>query len=76
MVGAVSESLGKNSPGDLSKLSCGVFKGKDGLILGCKECKRRCPLSPGLSNKQYPEIFGLKVYRDLKLQGGEALLLH
>jgi hypothetical protein len=28
---AVSESLGENSPCDLSSLSCGVLKGKDRL---------------------------------------------
>jgi hypothetical protein len=29
--GAVSESLGDDSPGDLPRLSCGVLKGKDRL---------------------------------------------
>jgi hypothetical protein len=30
-MGAVSESLGEDSPGDLSSLLCGVPKGKDRL---------------------------------------------
>jgi hypothetical protein len=42
---------------------------------GVRECKRRHPLNPGQSSKQYLEVFGLKAYRDLQLQGGEALLL-
>jgi hypothetical protein len=30
-MGAVSEILGKDIPGDLSRLSCGILKGKDRL---------------------------------------------
>jgi hypothetical protein len=41
-MGAVSESLGEDSPGDLSRLSCVVLKGKDRLTFmmygNAKEC--------------------------------------
>jgi hypothetical protein len=33
-IGAVSESLGEDSLGGLSSLSCGVLNDKDGLTLG------------------------------------------
>jgi hypothetical protein len=62
-MGAISESLGEECPGDLQTFLWGPLL----------KCKR---MSPGQNSKQYLEVFGLKACRDLELQGGEALLLY
>jgi hypothetical protein len=41
VMGAVSESLGEDSLRDLSRLLCGVLKGKGRLILGCKGMQKK-----------------------------------
>jgi hypothetical protein len=75
-MGATSESLGEDSPGNLSSLLCGILKAKHRLTFMVQGCKRRHPLSPGQSSEQYLRVSGLEAYRDLELQGGEALLFH
>jgi hypothetical protein len=53
----------------------GSSRAKSGWLLGCKGMLKKLSLSPGQSSKPCLEVFGLKAYRDLELQGGEELML-